>query len=82
MAAATRRLNKEYADLQKDFPPNVSGVAPDESNLFHVTRIYHPNVTEEGALCIGLLKADAWKPSTKIDQGEAEAGLDSRLRRR
>lgn len=33
-----------------------------------ITRIYHPNVTEDGSLCIGLLKADAWKPSTKIDQ--------------
>ncbi|KAI5480275.1 ubiquitin-conjugating enzyme E2 D/E [Pseudohyphozyma bogoriensis] len=99
--AATRRLTKEYAELQADFPPNVS-VAPDESNILHwtgyltgpsgsayeggkfkiditfpteypfksptVTRIYHPNVTDDGALCIGLLKAEAWKPSTKIDQ--------------
>ncbi|KAL8293217.1 hypothetical protein RQP46_000911 [Phenoliferia psychrophenolica] len=104
MAAATRRLTKEYADLQKDQPPFTQGITPDESNLFHwvaylqgpptsaykngtfkiditfptdypfkspqVTKIYHPNVTEEGALCIGLLKADAWKPSTKIDQAE------------
>ncbi|SCV69066.1 BQ2448_2086 [Microbotryum intermedium] len=32
------------------------------------TRIYHPNVTDDGALCVGVLKAEAWKPSTKIDQ--------------
>ncbi|KAM0754057.1 ubiquitin-conjugating enzyme [Meredithblackwellia eburnea MCA 4105] len=105
MSAATRRLTKELADLQKDLPPNVEVEIPDEANIFRwtgyltgpdtsaykggefkiditfpteypfksptvkfVTRIYHPNVTEEGALCIGLLKADAWKPSTKIDQ--------------
>lgn len=32
------------------------------------TRIYHPNVTfdEHGAMCIGILKPDVWKPSTKI----------------
>jgi len=33
-----------------------------------ITRIYHPNVTDDGGICIGLLKADQWKPSTKIDQ--------------
>ncbi|PBP23601.1 ubiquitin-conjugating enzyme [Diplocarpon rosae] len=32
------------------------------------TRIYHPNVTfdEHGSMCIGILKADTWKPSSKI----------------
>jgi len=32
------------------------------------TRIYHPNVTfdEHGAMCIGILKPEAWKPSSKI----------------
>lgn len=32
------------------------------------TRIYHPNVTfdDQGSMCIGILKADAWKPSSKI----------------
>ncbi|KAK4053690.1 hypothetical protein OIV83_001346 [Microbotryomycetes sp. JL201] len=37
-------------------------------NVKFTTRIYHPNVTDDGAICIGLLKAEAWKPSTKIDQ--------------
>lgn len=33
-----------------------------------VTRIYHPNVTNDnlGNICLGLLKPDAWKPSTKL----------------
>jgi len=32
------------------------------------TRIYHPNVTfdEHGSMCIGILKPEAWKPSSKI----------------
>ncbi|GAA5835647.1 hypothetical protein JCM9279_004603 [Rhodotorula babjevae] len=101
MSAAARRITKEYAELQQDFPPHVTA-APDESNLLHwtgtitgppdssyaggkfniditfpteypfksptTTRIYHPNVTDDGAICIGLLKSEAWKPSTKIEQ--------------
>ncbi|RGP70852.1 ubiquitin-conjugating enzyme e2 d e [Fusarium longipes] len=33
-----------------------------------VTRIYHPNITNDnlGNVCLGLLKPDAWKPSTKL----------------
>jgi ubiquitin-protein ligase len=33
-----------------------------------VTRIYHPNVTNDslGNICLGILKPDAWKPSTRI----------------
>ena len=32
------------------------------------TRIWHPNVTfdEHGSMCIGILKPEAWKPSSKI----------------
>ncbi|POS83046.1 hypothetical protein EPUL_004368 [Erysiphe pulchra] len=32
------------------------------------TRIYHPNVTfdDQGSMCIGVLKPDAWKPSSRI----------------
>ncbi|KAM0204865.1 hypothetical protein ACHAPA_010968 [Fusarium lateritium] len=33
------------------------------------TRIYHPNITNDnlGNICLGLLKPDAWKPSTKLN---------------
>lgn len=33
-----------------------------------VTRIYHPNVTNDslGNVCLALLKSENWKPSTKI----------------
>ena len=32
------------------------------------TRIYHPNVTNDnqGSICLGVLKAENWKPSSKL----------------
>nr|POF03893.1 ubiquitin conjugating enzyme e2 b [Quercus suber] len=32
------------------------------------TKIYHPNVTndERGSMCLGMLRADEWKPPNKI----------------
>ncbi|CAH1760163.1 1618_t:CDS:2 [Entrophospora sp. SA101] len=33
-----------------------------------ITRIYHPNIDEDVSICVGLLKTDVWKPSTKITQ--------------
>ncbi|KAI9591021.1 ubiquitin-conjugating enzyme/RWD-like protein [Syncephalis fuscata] len=30
------------------------------------TRVYHPNIDEEGAICMDLLKPDSWKPATPI----------------
>lgn len=32
------------------------------------TKIYHPNVSndEKGSMCIGMLKSEEWKPSSKI----------------
>jgi len=32
------------------------------------TKIYHPNVSndERGAMCLGMLKAESWKPPNKI----------------
>ncbi|KAJ3329180.1 Ubiquitin-conjugating enzyme E2 4 [Blyttiomyces sp. JEL0837] len=31
-----------------------------------ITKIYHPNVDDDGSICIGILKPDVWKPSNKI----------------
>ncbi|KAI9663412.1 MAG: hypothetical protein M1829_006104 [Trizodia sp. TS-e1964] len=32
------------------------------------TKIYHPNVTndDKGSLCLGMLRSEEWKPSSKI----------------
>ncbi|KAJ6115574.1 hypothetical protein N7523_005991 [Penicillium sp. IBT 18751x] len=40
-------------------PPTVS----------FTTKIYHPNITndEKGSMCLGMLRADEWKPSSKIN---------------
>ena len=43
-----------------------------------LTRVYHPNVTNDGQgnVCLGMLKSENWKPSTKIAQVlDAVAGL-------
>ncbi|KAJ3066886.1 hypothetical protein HDU98_009857 [Podochytrium sp. JEL0797] len=32
-----------------------------------LTKIYHPNVDEDGSICIGVLKPEVWKPSNKIN---------------
>ncbi|KAK4048702.1 hypothetical protein OIO90_005695 [Microbotryomycetes sp. JL221] len=69
--AASRRLGKELAELNSDSPEYVTA-QPDESNILHWTgTITGPPTSayrDDGAICIGLLKAEAWKPSTKIDQ--------------
>merc|ERR1711939_751838 len=46
-------------------PPRIPFKPP---KLSFKTRIWHPNVTfdEHGSMRIGILKADAWKPSSKI----------------
>ncbi|KAN0066165.1 hypothetical protein ACQY0O_000259 [Thecaphora frezii] len=45
-----------------DFPIEYPFKGP---KVRFATRIYHPNVDEGGNLCVGILKSEAWKPSTK-----------------
>lgn len=40
MSAATRRITKEFAELQNDMPQNAVAT-PDENNLFHWVFSYH-----------------------------------------
>ncbi|TIA88843.1 hypothetical protein E3P99_02378 [Wallemia hederae] len=32
------------------------------------TKVYHPNFDKDGNICIGLLKAESWKPTTRVSQ--------------
>lgn len=50
--------------IEATFPLEYPFKAP---TIKFLSRIYHPNVTQEGLLCIGLLKPDAWKPSIRIE---------------
>jgi ubiquitin-conjugating enzyme E2 D/E len=36
--------------------------------LSFATRIYHPNVgnDDKGSMCLGMLRSDEWKPSSRI----------------
>lgn len=47
--------------LPKDYPFKPP-------TLTFKTKIYHPNVTndDKGAMCIGIVKADNWKPSSRV----------------
>jgi len=31
------------------------------------TPVYHPNINSDGSICLALLKAEEWKPSTRVD---------------
>ncbi|KAL9108278.1 MAG: hypothetical protein Q9227_006875 [Pyrenula ochraceoflavens] len=51
-------LTKIYhPNVSNDIPPNTGGAPPDLST----------SPPKFGSVCIGLLKADEWKPSTKIE---------------
>ncbi|KAG9254455.1 ubiquitin-conjugating enzyme/RWD-like protein [Emericellopsis atlantica] len=51
--------------LVLSLPPDYPFKPP---TLKFVTRVYHPNVTDDslGNVCLGILKSENWKPSTKI----------------
>lgn len=40
------------------------------------TKIYHPNIDDDGSICVDLLKADVWKPATRVAQGNMRYGTD------
>lgn len=50
--------------IEATFPLEYPFKAP---TIKFITRIYHPNINHEGSLCVGILKADAWKPSVRIE---------------
>lgn len=49
-------------DLAVDFPIEYPFKGP---KVRFLTPVYHPNIDNDGNICIGVLKSEAWKPSTK-----------------
>ncbi|KAF3924452.1 hypothetical protein AA313_de0209869 [Arthrobotrys entomopaga] len=53
--------------LVLELPPEYPFKAP---SLRFTTKIYHPNVSNDdtGAMCLGILRSDTWKPASRIRQ--------------
>uniref|UniRef100_A0A1B6M388 Ubiquitin-conjugating enzyme E2-18 kDa n=1 Tax=Graphocephala atropunctata TaxID=36148 RepID=A0A1B6M388_9HEMI len=34
--------------------------------LQFITKIYHPNIDEDGAVCLSIVNPEMWKPATKV----------------
>lgn len=57
--------------LAVDFPVEYPFKGP---KVKFLTKIYHPNIDADGNLCLGILKSEAWKPSTKAATGAWSCG--------
>ncbi|XP_023561830.1 ubiquitin/ISG15-conjugating enzyme E2 L6 isoform X2 [Octodon degus] len=51
--------------LRLDFPKDYPFRPP---TVTFITKIYHPNVDEQGRTCLPLLSREHWKPHTKPSQ--------------
>ena len=49
--------------IKIEFPIDFPFKAP---KINFQTKIYHPNIDDDGSICVDILKADMWKPSTKL----------------
>lgn len=51
--------------VKLEFPKEYPFKAP---SLKFMTKIYHPNVSEDGNVCLNILDAKHWKPSVNVEQ--------------
>ncbi|XP_012657232.1 ubiquitin-conjugating enzyme E2 L3-like [Otolemur garnettii] len=65
--------------LMKDNPPYDKGAFRIEINfpaeypfkppkITFITKIYHPNISENGQVCLPVISTENWKPATKTNQ--------------
>eukprot|EP00124_Ichthyophonus_hoferi_P005439 Ihof_evm2s789 gene=Ihof_evmTU2s789 len=57
--------NKGAYKFTVEFPEKYPFKAP---KVIFQTRMYHPNIDQDGNICMGILKSDSWKPATKVVQ--------------
>lgn len=48
--------------------PKLIQTTNHEPQVTFRTKIYHPNIDEKGQVCLPIIFAENWKPSTRTDQ--------------
>ncbi|XP_038620610.1 ubiquitin/ISG15-conjugating enzyme E2 L6 [Tachyglossus aculeatus] len=61
----TPPYNLRAFKVKINFPPEYPFKPP---KVAFATKIYHPNVGENGQVCLSLISSENWKPSTKTSQ--------------
>ncbi|XP_030566910.1 ubiquitin-conjugating enzyme E2 L5 [Drosophila novamexicana] len=60
----TPPYDKGAFKLEIDFPKEY----PFRPPILHInTKIYHPNINERGQVCLPILEAEHWKPTSRIE---------------
>ncbi|RZF43375.1 hypothetical protein LSTR_LSTR001636 [Laodelphax striatellus] len=62
---ATHPFNQGAFKIEITFPAEYPFKPP---TIVFKTKIYHPNIDENGAVCLSIIRADNWKPSTRLSQ--------------
>ncbi|XP_034117123.2 ubiquitin-conjugating enzyme E2-18 kDa [Drosophila albomicans] len=57
--------NKGAFRIQISFPTQYPFLPP---KIHFKTQIYHPNINEKGEVCLPIITADNWKPTTRTEQ--------------
>lgn len=57
--------NKGAFRIEINFPAEYPFKPP---KITFKTKIYHPNIDENGQICLPIIQAENWKPATKTDQ--------------
>jgi len=58
-------FNKGAFKIEIQFPAEYPFKPP---KLVFKTKIYHPNVDENGQICLQIVSPQSWKPATKTEQ--------------